>query len=150
MSKVYAKFNSQSILETTLIEGLHVIPPDAVEITGDLQKQMINETDGVWTLQPDGSITKEPLSDAGESSTPSYEAASNERLWRDVTLQGTEWLMARHRDERDMERVTTLTAAQFSELLGYRQALREWPQSAHFPLTEHRPVEPAWIAEQIQ
>lgn len=63
MSKVYAVFDAQNIFQTTLVEGLHVIPPDAVEITGDLQKQLINETDGVWTLQPDGSIVLNALTD---------------------------------------------------------------------------------------
>lgn len=59
MSKVYAVFNSGNILETTLIEGIHDIPLGAVEITGDMHKQIINETDGIWMLQPDGTITKE-------------------------------------------------------------------------------------------
>lgn len=36
------------------------IPADAVEVDDDLFFQTINETDGIWTLNGDGSITKEP------------------------------------------------------------------------------------------
>ncbi len=63
MSKAYAVFSSEHILETTLIDGIHDIPHGAVEITGGQHKEIINETDGVWTLQSDGAITKEPLPD---------------------------------------------------------------------------------------
>jgi hypothetical protein len=45
---------------------------------------------------------------------------------------------------------TTLTAEQFNELLVYMQTLRDWPQSADFPVIEHRPIAPDWIAGQSQ
>ncbi|MBJ2176923.1 hypothetical protein JC795_01815 [Pseudomonas veronii] len=78
------------------------------------------------------------------------EQAELERMWRNTELQSTEWLMTRHRDEQDLERSPTLTSEQFSELLVYRQALRDWPQAGTFPTVEFRPVAPSWIAEQIQ
>lgn len=37
------------------------IPDGAVQVDDALFFQTINETDGVWTLNADGSITKEPL-----------------------------------------------------------------------------------------
>lgn len=73
-----------------------------------------------------------------------------EREWRDGALTATEWLVTRHRDEQDMQLATTLTADQFAELLVYRQALRDWPQSEVFPDSVQRPVSPPWIAEQSQ
>lgn len=76
--------------------------------------------------------------------------AAVERDWRDAEVSSTEWLVTRHRDEQDLQRETTLSAAQFAELLIYRQALRDWPQSPDFPKVEQRPVAPLWIAGQTQ
>lgn len=73
-----------------------------------------------------------------------------EREWRDASVNAVLWLRERHRDEQDLQRSTTLTPAQFAELLNYLQALRDWPQSAAFPVIERRPVAPPWIAEQTQ
>lgn len=72
--------------------------------------------------------------------------AERERIWRDGVVASTQWLVTRHRDEQDMQLATTLTAEQFAELLVYRQALRDWPQSQAFPDTELRPVAPAFLS----
>lgn len=61
MSKKYAVFSKEMTLLTMLVEGIHAIPEDAVLITDALHNTIINETDGVWTLNPDGSISKVPL-----------------------------------------------------------------------------------------
>ncbi|WJM94976.1 phage tail assembly chaperone [Pseudomonas defluvii] len=76
--------------------------------------------------------------------------AAAERDWRDSQLSSVMWLRERHRDQQDIGAGTTLTAEQFKELLVYMQALRDWPQSEQFPVIEHRPVAPPWIAEQHQ
>lgn len=68
-----------------------------------------------------------------------------ERKWRDVAISSTEWIVARHRDEIDMQRQTTLISAQFSELLEYRQSLRDWPEQKEFPASELRPSSPSWM-----
>ncbi|GGU54019.1 hypothetical protein GCM10009504_08660 [Pseudomonas laurentiana] len=73
-----------------------------------------------------------------------------ERAWRDAELASLVWLRDRHRDQLEIGGETTLTAEQFQELLVYMQALRDWPQSELFPVIEHRPVAPPWIAEQHQ
>lgn len=74
------------------------------------------------------------------------EAANAERYWRDAQLAGTDAMVARDRDELEDGDGTTLTADQYSELQVYRRALRDWPQGAMFPFTEHRPVAPSWLA----
>lgn len=74
--------------------------------------------------------------------------AERERVWRDGVITSCQWLRDRHRDEQDMQLPTTLTPGQFSELLVYRQGLRDWPQSSLFPDVEQRPAAPSWIAEQ--
>lgn len=81
---------------------------------------------------------------------PGEDLAALERAWRDSVINPTEWLVGRHRDEQDMQLITTLQASQFAELLQYRQALRDWPQSNDFPNTASRPRSPAWIANQVQ
>ncbi|MBV4486927.1 phage tail assembly chaperone [Pseudomonas sp. SWRI153] len=68
------------------------------------------------------------------------------RTWREATLSTTEWLVARHRDERDLGHGTSLSARQYLELLEHRQALREWPESALFPAADSRPAAPTWLA----
>ncbi|MDU9034871.1 phage tail assembly chaperone [Pseudomonas corrugata] len=73
-----------------------------------------------------------------------------ERDWRDSNIRNTEWLVARHREEKDLELAPTLAVEQFSELLSYRQSLRDWPQTKSFPSAELRPIAPFWIAEQPQ
>ncbi|MHC8341756.1 phage tail assembly chaperone [Pseudomonas sp. RT6P73] len=73
-----------------------------------------------------------------------------ERIWRNAEVSSSEWLVMRHRDELDLDIATTLTAAQFSELLSYRQDLRDWPRSGGFPNADQRPRAPAWLADQTQ
>ncbi len=78
------------------------------------------------------------------------ELRSRERTFRDRVLLLTDPMIARHRDELEAERPTTLTAEQYKQLQGYRQDLRDWPESEHFPAVEHRPEQPAWLAEQLR
>ena len=99
-----------------------------------------NVTQG-WHYDGEKFIEPVPTEDA---------SAAIERAWRDAQVSASEWLVTRHRDEQDLAQNTTLTAEQFAELLGYRQALRDWPQSEHFPDSQYRPVAPPWIAEQTQ
>ncbi|AVU74383.1 phage tail assembly chaperone [Pseudomonas rhizophila] len=73
-----------------------------------------------------------------------------ERSWRDSEIRSTEWLVARHREEQELGMAPTLNAEQFSELLSYRQTLRDWPQASDFPLLESRPIAPPWLADQPQ
>jgi len=78
------------------------------------------------------------------------ELENRERAIRDRALLLTDPMIARHRDELEAGRSTTLTVEQYKQLQGYRHDLRDWPESAHFPEVEHRPEQPAWLAEQLQ
>lgn len=68
------------------------------------------------------------------------------RTWRQTSLSATEWCVTRHRDEQELGRGTTLKASQYLELLEYRQALRDWPDSGQFPAPISRPSAPQLIA----
>lgn len=73
-----------------------------------------------------------------------------ERSWRTAELSRYEWVATRHRDEVDMGVDTTLTAEKYTELLQYRQSLRDWPSVEAFPVLERRPSAPTWLAVQVQ
>lgn len=89
--------------------------------------------------------------DASELSVVSTDQmAVAERSWRDRELLGVRWLRERHHDQLEIGTTTTLTREQFNELLVYIQALRDWPQSPHFPVTEQRPAAPSWISQQAE
>ena len=70
------------------------------------------------------------------------ELGSRERTWRDRALERVQWLRDRHRDEVELEIATTLTMAQFKDVLTYMQALRDWPQDERFPEAAYRPAAP--------
>ena len=70
------------------------------------------------------------------------------RVWRDAQIASVQWLRDRHRDESELERDHTLSAEHYKQLLGYLQALRDWPLSERFPGVEGRPQAPDWLAEQ--
>lgn len=58
---------------------------------------------------------------------------------RDQLLSETDWLVTRHRDEKDEGSGTTLTAKQFKELLRYRKALRDWDKVSALPVRPEPP-----------
>ncbi|MGX0957848.1 hypothetical protein AB7M18_003976 [Pseudomonas viridiflava] len=67
------------------------------------------------------------------------------KLWIEASLKTSETLVSEYRDARDLGGALPITAKQFSELLTWRQAVREWPQVAGYPIEASRPVVPAWI-----
>ncbi len=130
----------------TYLSGVHgkQMPEDAVPISEALYLEVIANP-------PAGKIRAHDQSGLPcLIAAPEYVAdpASLERAWRDSELAALVWLRDRHRDQLEMGVATTLTPEQFAELLGYMQALRDWPQSPDFPGSSVRPVAPPWIAEQ--
>jgi hypothetical protein len=81
---------------------------------------------------------------------PPEDLAVLERAWRDGEILRVQWIRDRHRDERELNRPTTITPEQFEGLLDYMQSLRDWPEQTAFPAEADRPPPPGWIAEQIQ
>ncbi|KVC58869.1 phage tail protein, partial [Burkholderia ubonensis] len=61
------------------------------------------------------------------------EIASAKRAERDSALGATDWLVARHQDEKLLGNGTTLTADQFVMVLSYRQSLRECSGMPNWP-----------------
>jgi len=141
------RFYSQST-GCTYLKSLHaVMPEDVVLIDDERYDTVIANPEPLKVRAHDGE-GRPILIDAAPLGA--IELAEQERAWRDGELATRQWLRDRHRDEQDLERETTLSADQFAELLGYLQDLRDWPQSDQFPVVEHRPVAPSWIADQSQ
>ncbi len=122
------------------------IPDDAIEVTPDeFQQLSTGRNAGKRIVQEGGRLT---LAEREPIALPLDEQEAKERAWRDSTLANAQWLRDRHRDELELGLPPTLAEGRFAELLAYLQALRDWPQSEHFPVIEHRPVAPPWIADQ--
>ncbi|UQS92420.1 phage tail assembly chaperone [Pseudomonas chlororaphis subsp. piscium] len=123
------------------------IPGDVVEIT---DQEHVSFLEGVAkgmrvVASSDGfPVLAEPLPLSHEL------LCEGERSWRSMQLTATDGVVTRHRDELEEGSETTLTPAQYGELQTYRRTLRDWPENGEFPLAEHRPVAPPWLADQLQ
>jgi hypothetical protein len=102
-------------------------------------------------LTPSVEPLREPLSPviAQAATLEDNESLTAARAWRQSALAATEWRVNRHRDEQELGRGATLKAQQYLELLEYRQALRDWPDSGAFPSSVSRPSAPQWLAGPI-
>ncbi|MCS3512518.1 phage tail assembly chaperone [Pseudomonas grimontii] len=127
-----------------------LLPPalELIEVSQD-------EHDEIFRVLALGGSVLAPGENGRPSTAPTAgptveELKSRERAIRDRVLLLTDPLISRHRDEVEAERLTTLTAEQYKQLQGYRQDLRDWPESVQFPGFEYRPEQPAWLAELIQ
>ncbi|WP_449102184.1 phage tail assembly chaperone [Pseudomonas extremaustralis] len=130
----------------TYLPGIHDadMPPDAVPISEETFRAIIaGPTPGkVRSHDADGlPILIEPPPAAAE------QLSAEGRAWRDSRLSASQWLIDRQRDQVEAGFPLTLGADQYSELMTYRQALRDWPLAADFPQDQSRPVPPAWLAE---
>lgn len=122
------------------------MPADVVEVAASVWQSLLDElstSPKKMSSRPDGQpvLIDPPALDADEQ-------AVVERAWRDAQLALTDPLVSRHRDETEDGGETSLTADQYAELQAYRRQLRDWPQGEEFPLAEHRPPAPPWLAEQ--
>ncbi|RQR48916.1 phage tail protein [Burkholderia sp. Bp9126] len=75
------------------------------------------------------------------------EIACIRRAERDAALSATDWLVARHQDEKLLGNGTTLTADQFVMLLSYRQSLRECSGMPNWPDVTF-PSPPPFVGDQ--
>lgn len=131
----------------TYLDGLHQrMPSDAVFLPEETYEAVIRDA-GINTVRRHDKQGMPYLVDVVPSVA---DLALEARSWRDNQLTAVTWLRDRHRDQLEMMAPTTLDAEQYLALLTYMQTLRDWPQSAQFPNTEHRPSAPLWLAEQTE
>lgn len=143
MTDKYATFKD-GILDLRLIKGLHAIPKGAKPLTEAQWFDLTQRTEVIWKLNEKGELESSPIP------VPSVDLEANERAWRDAQIDQVKWIRERHRDEVELEGPTTISPAEYSQLLAYVQLLRDWPASADFPSSARRPVAPGWIEQQAQ
>lgn len=64
---------------------------------------------------------------------PTVVKAKDVRKERDAALLTTDGIVERHRDQKELGGITSLTEEQYHELLMYRQQLRDLPTQPGFP-----------------
>lgn len=105
------------------------IPSDAVEITTDQWYTYISIPAGKQ-ITPDSNgqptITDKPGLGLVDRTT-------NAKNARDTLLTNTDWLTLRHADQLARNVTTTLSSTQYTDLLAYRQALRDLPTNSQWP-----------------
>lgn len=138
------RFYSQTT-GVSYLEGIHrVMPADAREIS----EARYLETIGNPVLGKVRSHDADGLPILIDPPLDNLEA--QERAWRSCEIQRVQWVRDRHRDEQELSLPTSVTPEEFAQLLHYMQALRDWPEQPEFPVEQFRPVQPDWIAEQVQ
>lgn len=121
------------------------MPDDGVEVSDECRRAILDGQSAGMVVAADE--LGAPI--LVERPAPSAEVlAAAERVWRDRQLAATDPLVSRHRDEVEEGGSTSITPEQYTELQGYRRLLRDWPQGDQFPLAEHRPPAPTWLAAQ--
>lgn len=132
MSKFYSK--STGGFYSKDIHGKDGIPADAVEIS-----------DEEWTelLRQQGKGRQIVAGTHGGPVAVEPDPTGGLLVRRDAALRETDWLVARHRDEVEIEpRQTTLTGEQYSALQQWRRSLRNITSHPKFPRIDlpERPV----------
>ncbi|MGR3905712.1 phage tail assembly chaperone [Burkholderia sp. SR8] len=115
----------------------------AVEITDDQWEMLLAGQANGMCMALDLNLTPilldpKPLTRA--------ELADMMRSRRDAALNATDWLVARHQDEKLIGDGTTLSADQFTVLVKYRQALRDLSDATGWPNCD-LPLPPPFVNE---
>jgi len=81
-----------------------------------------------------------------QNPTPSAtQLAIQARAQRNAYIEQLQPLYVRHKSQIDLGMATTLTSAQFTDLLTLMEALRNVPEQTGFPATCVWPTVPAWL-----
>ncbi|KVC87936.1 phage tail protein [Burkholderia ubonensis] len=143
MGQKYAAFDAQGNI-TAFYDSIDSPVPQGVtviDISDEQWRDLINAQSAGKRLVVDGTGKPVALDPPPPTRT---EVASAKRAERDTALSATDWIVARHRDEKLLGNGTTLTEDQFSMLLRYRQALREVSDVSGWPNTT-LPVVPPFV-----
>ncbi|KVD31056.1 phage tail protein [Burkholderia ubonensis] len=146
MGKKYAAFDAQGNI-TAFYDSADSPAPQGVSVIGISDEQwrdLINAQSAGKRLVVDSAGM--PASVVPPPPTRG-EIAAAKRAERDSALGETDWLVARHQDEKLLGNGTTLSADQFVMLLGYRQALRECSGMPNWPDVT-LPSPPPFVSEQ--
>ncbi|QHC88707.1 phage tail assembly chaperone [Pseudomonas chlororaphis] len=122
------------------------IPDDVIDVPQEDVVAALSRAPGETLAAKNGRIVVLPAPAVdGRARSEAFE-----RVWRGQQLTQTDPVVTRHRDELEDGSETTLTSEQYAQMQAYRRGLRDWPEKGEFPLAEHRPVAPPWLADQLQ
>jgi hypothetical protein len=127
-------------LETGKVERITSMPLDMVV------EQFDSEIFGVFKTDVDASPVDTDRYHVVDGKLTPLVVPPNILVLKDTRsnlLSRTDWLSIRHRDQLEASIPTSLTSEQFSELMVYRQALRDWPVSGDY--NEPYPAQPSWM-----
>lgn len=132
MGQLFAEFDEQNNIIGFYDSAICVAPANVktVAVTEDQLAAMLKGQAAGKRMTIDASgqpALLDPLPASRE------QIADAKRFTRDTALQATDWLVARHQDEKLMGNGTTLTVDQIATLLKYRQALRDISSAAGWP-----------------
>lgn len=123
MSKFYSR--STGGFYTKDIHAEHQIPADVVEITDEYWRELLD-------AQARGQQIV--CGTHGEPIAVDRDPAPGLLMSRDIALRETDWLVARHRDEVELDpNQTTLTTEQYQALQSWRRTLRNLSSMPGFP-----------------
>ena len=127
-------------LETGKVERITSVPLDMVV------EQFDPKVFGVFETDVDASPADTDRYDVVDGKLTPVEVPPNILVLKDTRsnlLSRTDWLSIRHRDQVEAGIAPSLTPEQFTELMTYRQALRNWPVSGDY--NEPFPIPPGWL-----
>jgi hypothetical protein len=90
-------------------------------------------------------LTAEEAYAAQHPAPTAQQLAEKIRAERNAILAKCDMLTTRHRDQKDIGLTTTLTDAQYSDVLTYKQALRDMVDNPKFPESITWPKIPIWF-----
>ncbi|NDV21039.1 phage tail protein, partial [Pseudodesulfovibrio sp. JC047] len=117
------------------------IPSDAVKITDAKYQTLLKgqETGQIIQAKKDGYPALKDIPAPTQN-----DIFYHFRAARDALLTESDWLVQRHNEQLALNISTRLTDNQYSELLTYRQSLRDWPNVKGWPEITI-PAPPNWM-----
>lgn len=123
--KIYYSPSKGGFYNSDFFTGL-TMPDDVVEITAEDHAALF-EGQAAGKLIVAGKDGKPINVDRPPPSKEDIDA--NMRVVRNRELADTDGVVNRHRDEKDLGVATTITDKDFKDVLGYRQSLRDLPET---------------------
>lgn len=125
------------------IEDFHVdIPVDAVSITDEEHMLLLAASNNGLTTIGMNSENKPVVIDRPQDNDL---ILRNTTKLRDTILQSTDWLLLRNNDQITLGVIPTLTPTEITELMMYRQTLRDLPSNPAWPDKSIFPIKPSFI-----
>jgi hypothetical protein len=141
MGLKYATFDASGVLLLRYDDAVNIIPEGAVAVNDELFLRMVNESDGVWTLHSDGTITKEPLPPPTAQEILEQQSAKLQGLTQLANAQKVA-LTARIGTLNDSVELEMATPEEVAELPVRTAQLLEWKRYA--VLLGRVTLQPGW------